>query len=359
MLSDPPTDSLRAQLRALPKVDLHLHLTGCARLPTVIELAEARGVELPADARQDIDTFMTFAHAAPSYAESFRPWRRVLNHLTHLPGVLPRLASELADDLADDGVVYAEVRVSPRLLHASGVLADTLAELDRVRREKHAEVGVDMRFVLGLTREFFIGLAVEDQRSLGAAFAEAADRYRGDAVVGFDLWGNEATAPPGRFAAAFDVIREAGYPLTIHCGEIARSSDVREAVEHLHAARVGHAVRAVDDPSVLRLLRAGNVVVETCLRSNVVTGAVASLASHPIRAMLDAGIDVALGTDNRAIHLTTLTNEYALGLEAGLFSPSELLRMMKVAATRAFASGAAREAIVGATASLDEEAVTG
>jgi adenosine deaminase len=340
--SDP---RLEQYIRSLPKADLHLHLTGCARLDTIRSLVAKYANDLDAYGGA-LEASVTFANPAQSYASSFSPWRLVLNRLTYHPGVLPLIASELAEDLAVDGVVYAEVRVSPRLLYMNGTLTETLAALEVVRKSALRRLGVDMRWILGFTREFFVQSDLKTQLRVADAYLEAAEPYRSDGIVGFDLWGNETLAPPGRFAPVFEVIRHAGYPLTIHAGEIATPTDIEEAVGDLRAVRVGHALSAPKSQRVLAKIRDSGVLVETCLTSNWVTGAFRRLEDHPLRMMAAEGLAVTLGTDNRLVDRTTLSHEYAVALRLGLIAPSRLHPMMMLAPAFAFCSQAERDLLL-------------
>lgn len=323
-------------LNSLPKADLHVHLTGCARISTIRELLHSHGVAVEGHRGPDIQDVLSFDSPAPSYSDSFAPWRLILNRLTHLPGVLPRLARELAEDLARDGVVYAEVRVSPRLIHFDGRLPATLSELDGERRRCRERFGVDMRWILGFTREFFSRSDLQTQRRVTDEILEAAAPYQGNGIVGFDLWGDESSASPAQFAEAFGRVSAAGYPLTIHTGEVAPPSDIEEAVLHLRAARIGHAVTAQQSSPTRALLRDSGVAVETCLTSNWVTGATRDIASHAMRPMLDDGVAVVLSTDNRSTHRTDLTSEYVMALGLGLLKPQELAQMLVAPSHHAF-----------------------
>ena len=155
--------------------------------------------------------------------------------------------------------------------------------------------------------------------------AERAGRAQG--VVGFGLGGDEANGPAAAFAPLFAAVRSAGLGVSIHAGEVtamgeAARDSIRQAIDDCGAARLGHGLAAAADPALLGELSRRRVFVELCPRSNVATGALPSLASHPLRAFLDAGVPCCLNTDDRTLFGLDLRGEYAaaratLGLSGG------------------------------------------
>src|SRR5687767_2627653 len=118
---------LESELRKIPKIDLHAHLSGCVRVSTVRELLDRDGIGLPVKIMSNLQRALSFRFPARSYTASFTPWR-ILNKITQNPKVIRRLVMELAEDFSKDGVVYTELRVSPRLPLLNGDLSDYLGE---------------------------------------------------------------------------------------------------------------------------------------------------------------------------------------------------------------------------------------
>ena len=324
-----PDDTITAQARAMPKVLLHEHLDGGLRPATLIELAQARGVALPADEPAElVQWFSQRAHAGslPAYLEGFGLT------IAAMAGVaaLERVAFEAAEDARLDGCVLAEFRCAPNLWEADGVRAEAAIEA----------------LLAGLRRSVLpSGLIVCALRQHPAReterMAQLALRYRADGVVGFDLAGPEAGHPPSDHAAAFALAHAAGLPITCHAGEADEAARVIEAAR-LGARRIGHGVRLADavagngGQALLDEARTRRLHLEVCVTSNLHTGAAASRAAHPIRALWDAGIELSFHTDSRLLSGVSATSEAASLVREGRFSFAELALMSLRAARASF-----------------------
>lgn len=182
------------------------------------------------------------------------------------------------------------------------------------------------------------GREAADTVDLAADFSDCG-------VVGVDLAGDESLFDAGRYAGALAGAKQAGLGVTVHAGESGEVSHVLEAVRTLGADRIGHGVAAATDRSAMALLAERNVTVEVCLSSNLHTGAVGSLEEHPLRVLDDAGVPLALATDNRFFSDTALSREYELaafesGADRGLIE-----RSVVASADAAFLPEAEREAL--------------
>ena len=328
-------DTITAQARTLPKVLLHEHLDGGLRAATLIELAQARGVALPADEPAAlVQWFSQRAHAGslPAYLQGFGLT------IAAMAGVaaLERVAFEAAEDARLDGCVLAEFRCAPNLWEASSVSAEAAIEA----------------LLAGLRRSTLpSGLIVCALRHHSAAETERTARlavhYRDQGVVGFDLAGPEAGHPPSDHAAAFALARNAGLPITCHAGEADEAMRVIEAAR-LGARRIGHGVRLADalvgtgGQALFDEARARRLHLEVCVTSNLHTGAVASRAAHPIRMLWDAGIDLSFHTDNRLLSGVSATSEAASLVRDGRFSFAELASISQRAAQASFMPEAVR-----------------
>ena len=330
-----PADPLWATLRGMPKVVLHDHLDGGLRVATLIELLKMRGLPLPADDAAGVDAwFQRHAHAGSLavYLEGFALTVQAMA----TPRALARVGFEAAEDALADGAVLAEFRIAPLLFEPHGVSGDAAVQA----------------LLEGLSRSALTsGLIVCSMRELPPSETERAVRlairWHGRGVIGFDLAGAELGHPPGEHARALALARDAGLPLTLHAGEADGAPRVLEAVR-LGARRIGHGVRLVDalhDPALAELLlqvKASGVHLEVCPTSNLHTGAAASIATHPIRALWRAGLSLSFHTDNRLISCITHSGE-ALRLvrEVGL-KPVDLGEMTIQAARHSFMPETAR-----------------
>ena len=322
-------DAIDALAQALPKVLLHEHIDGDLRLSTLIDLARERGLTLPTQDPIELAAwFDRRAHAGslPAYLEGFGLTIAAMAS----PAAMSRVAFEAAEDARTDGCVLAELRCAPNLWEADGISAEAAIEA----------------LLAGLQRSALpTGLIVCALRHHTPAeterVARLAVRYRAQGVIAFDLAGPEFGHPPGEHAGAFAAARDDGLPITCHAGEADEAKRVIEAA-CLGARRIGHGVRLVDalgsiegraliDETIGRRLH-----LEVCVTSNLHTGAAASRASHPIRALFDAGIDLSFHTDNRLISGVSASSEAASLVRESGFTWAELASMSLRAAQASF-----------------------
>ncbi len=298
-----------------PKALLHDHLDGGLRPATIVELAAAAGHVLPTTDPTALGEW--FAAAANSgslerYLETFAHTVAVMQTVDGLH----RVAKECALDLAADGVVYAEVRYAPEQHLERDLTLDQVVEaVDsgfRAGSAEAAELGTPIRIGTLLTAMRHAARSQE--------IAELAVRYRDRGVVGFDIAGAEAGFPPTRHLDAFEYLQRENAHFTIHAGEAFGLPSIWQAIQWCGADRLGHGVRIVDDitgtPPVLGRLAAyvrdKRIPLELCPSSNVQTGAVRSIAEHPIGLLRDLRFRVTVNTDNRLMSGTTMSREMRL-----------------------------------------------
>ncbi|NHC14712.1 adenosine deaminase [Motilibacter deserti] len=319
-MTTPPTPE---QIRLAPKALLHDHLDGGLRAATVLDLARETGYDrLPAQGPAELETWFHEAASSGSlerYLETFAHTVGVMQTV----GALQRVASECAQDLAADGVVYAEVRFAPELHVEEGLALEQVVEavLEGFRLGTQAAAAAGRSVRIGTL------LTAMRHAARSSEIAELAVRYRDAGVVGFDIAGAEAGFPPTRHLDAFEYLRRENAHFTIHAGEAFGLPSIWEALQWCGADRLGHGVRIVDDltvgvdgaPKLGRLaayVRDTRVPLEMCPSSNVQTGAVASVAEHPIGLLRKLGFRVTVNTDNRLMSGTTLSREMALLVDA-------------------------------------------
>jgi adenosine deaminase len=165
---------------------------------------------------------------------------------------------------------------------------------------------------------------------------EKEDFHSRVGVVGFDIAGPEAPFPPLLFRAAYELAGYMHLHKTVHAGESEGPERIWEALDNLGPQRIGHGTSAGRDPELIKRLAADGVVVEVCLSSNLQTGAVDDLRNHPLPRFLDAGVKVALSTDNPTVSSTTLSREYALAMELFGLSEDDVRRLARMACEATF-----------------------
>jgi adenosine deaminase len=296
-------------LHALPKTDLHVHLDGSLRPRTVRELAGGRPVAGHTFATDDDVRAVCVCDEDCTSLEDYLRVFDVTLALLQTEDALARVAYELAEDAHRENVRYLEVRYSPLLHTRKGLDCEAIvAAVERGLARAGRRYGI--RF-----GQIICGIRHID-KTASLALAELAVRWRGRGVVGFDLAGAEKDYPAKDHVAAFQLVRNNNVSVTVHAGEAFGAPSIHQAVHYCGAHRIGHGTHLPEDPDLLQWVNDHRIAVEVCLASNLQTGAIADLASHPLQRFLADGLRVTLNTDNRLVSATTVTDEYALAVAA-------------------------------------------
>jgi adenosine deaminase len=313
-------------LRRWPKAELHVHLDGALRPATMLELARAQRIRLPADTPEALAKAMLVRHAKnlEEYLEKYVITLSVLQ----TRAALERVAYEFVVDVAAEHVRYVEVRYSPLLHRPALTLAEAIeAPLAGIRRAE-AETGTK------------VGLIVCGIRTRPPAesleLARVAAEYRSAGVIAFDLAGAERGHPARDHRAAFEYAAAHGMACTCHAGEGDGPDSIHQALHECGASRIGHGTRIGEDPALLEEVVARKIPLEMCLSSNVHTHTVSQVAEHPFQRYLQQGAVVTLNTDGRLTDGVTLTDEYYLAHAALGLSPDDLARVVLNACESAF-----------------------
>jgi len=331
---DSPLDpELRERLRAAPKVELHLHLDGAMSHPWLLERVRRR-TPAPLTSLDELTARLAF----DTFEAFIRAWVWKCGFLDRYAD-FESLAESVLEALAARGVVHVDASVSPgdyarNSLETAGILEAVLRGGERAT----AASGIGFGLLVDLIRDH--GPAVAERR------LEEITPYRGQGVVGIGLGGSEGPFPPGPFAAVYAEAARRGFHRAVHAGEAAGPASIHEALATLDPERIGHGVRAVEDPALLDRLARTGMPLEVCVTSNVRTGVVASYAAHPLRRLLDAGVRVTLNSDDPTFFGTDLLDEMELCLARLGVSPRELAAMSEHAAAAAFLDDAARARLV-------------
>ena len=307
---------------SVPKAELHVHIEGAATPALVQRIAARNGLRIPDGVIGDDDRFV---------------WRDFLDFLDTYDGATSviRTGEDYRDivyeylvSCAAEGAIYVELTASAD--HAAGVgLSDEehLAALAQGIDDARAETGIEGRIIMSAVRHRGPERALDVARRT----VEAPHPY----VTGFGMGGDEAGFPPGDFADAFAVAREAGLGLTVHAGEWGGPDSVRGGLA-LGVSRLGHGVRAIEDPGLVRELAERGTVLEVCPTSNVVLGLYASYAEHPLPALRAAGVAVTLGSDDPPYWDASIGGEYAVAAEQFGFGDEDLREITRTALRAAF-----------------------
>lgn len=303
------SDDRRQFIDRLPKVELHIHLEGSIP-PSVL-------AQLSGYAGEDLASLYRYA----GFYDFLMAFKKVCLMLRS-PEDFARVTYDLLARLARQNVWYAEIFFSPSIHRRNGLDLDrVLASIDRARLSAQAEFGIEMALLFDNVRQW----GVEEARYV----LDLATAHRAHAVIGIGIGGDEGAAPPELFRELYDDARAAGLHTVAHAGEAAGPAGVWSALRVLKVERIGHGLRAVEDAALLDYLRHEQIPLEVSLTSNVMTGAVATLADHPVRRFFDAGLLVTLNSDDPAMFHTSLTNEYRRLAEHFHFAPAELRRIAR------------------------------
>ena len=315
-------------LLRLPKAHLHLHFTGSMRHTTLLELAERDGITLP-------DALVSQWPPQLSAADE-KGWFRfqrlydVARSVLRTEGDVRRLVREAAEDDVRDGGRWLEIQVDPSGYGGlfGGITAFTDLVLDAVA-DASRETGLGMAVVIAANRTRH----PLDARTLARLAAQYADR----GVVGFGLSNDERRGRTGEFAAAFEIARRADLWAVPHGGELRGPDHIATCLDELHAQRLGHGVRAAEDPVLLDRIVSSGVALEVCPVSNVALGVYPDLGSVPLPDLVAAGATVALGADDPLLFGSQLNAQYATMRAAHNLDDTQLaeLARMSIRASRA------------------------
>lgn len=314
----------------MKKIELHLHLEGAAPPSFIRGLAAEKHVDLSGIfdeqghyAYRDFNEFLRIYEAATS--------------VLHSPQDFARLLAEVLERSAEQGVIYTEVFVSPEFCGGADLAAwrDYLAAMTEIAERMRGQ-GIDSRGIVTAIRHF----GPERAKKSALCAAETA----GDWIAGFGMGGAEAVGAATDYAWSFDCAREAGLGLTCHAGEWGGPESIRQALE-IGVSRIGHGVRAIEDPALVRDLAAHGTVLEICPGSNVALGIYPDWPAHPIARLMDAGVNVTVSTDDPPFFHTSMQQEYNRLADAFGWGEEEFAQINRWAARAAFCDEATREGL--------------
>jgi adenosine deaminase len=355
-----------AFIHAIPKTDLHVHLDGSLRLPTLIELARERRIALPAETEEGLNE-LVFKPSYRDLDEYLKGFTWTLAVMQDAEG-LERAAYELALDNWAEGVRYLEVRFAPQLHMSSDFdFASVMGAVDRGLCRARTEVnrrlvGDEPPFDYGIivcamrffTRSFsryyadlFRTLSFSDPvevfRMASLELARAAVRLRDETdvqIVGFDLAGSEYGYPADEHLEVYEYVHRNFMRKTVHAGEAYGPESIFQAIAKLHADRIGHGLHLFDEhmirseavrdrkayiQNLVNYIAENRTTIEVCLTSNLQTSpALKRIGDHSLKKMLDHRMSVTLCTDNRLVSHTTVTRELELALSSFDIPPDQL-----------------------------------
>ncbi len=314
----------------LPLIDLHRHLDGTMRLETILDLGRRHGVELPAADVEGLRPHVVVDGAEPDLMSFIGRFRWLVGVLAD-GSACRRLAYENVVDAQREGLDHVELRFSPWFMAQPHGLDPTAVVAAVVEGFEAAVADTGMSAVLIGTLSRTYGLEA-CWRELEAHLSCS------EQLAAIDLAGDEGKFPAARFTRHFARARDAGLQVTVHAGEAAGPESVWSAIRDLGAVRIGHAVRAVEDPALLDFMAERRIGVEANLTSNLQTSTVASYELHPVKTLLEHGILATLNTDDPTISGIDLEHEYRVAAPLAGLSREQIRRAQANAVEIAFLS---------------------
>ena len=320
----PPNPPRVRDVSELPKAHLHLHFTGSMRPTTLLELADKHGVRLP----ETLTEALGRGESPKLRATDERGWFRfqrlydAARSCLQEPEDIQRLVREAAEEDLKDGSGWLEIQVDPTSYapRLGGLIPALEIILDAVETTVR-DTGIGMRVLVAANRMRH----PLDARTL----ARLAVRYAERGVVGFGLSNDERRGMARDFDRAFAIARDGGLLSAPHGGELTGPASVRDCLDDLEADRIGHGVRAAEDPRLLKRLADRQVTCEVCPASNVALGVYEKPEDVPLRTLFEAGVPMALGADDPLLFGARLAAQYEIAREHHGFTDAQLAELAR------------------------------
>ncbi|RWQ56932.1 adenosine deaminase [Mesorhizobium sp.] len=314
------------------KAELHCHIEGAAAPELVIRQAQKYGKDASPYIQDGSFVWHDFTSFLAAYDFSSDLFRTEEDYA--------RLADHYLTSLARDGAIYSEIFTSPDHAGKAGLspkaYTDALGE--GMARAK-AKTGIEGRMI------------VTGVRNAGVESIEQAARFAARCghplVTGFGVAGDERIGDLEDYVRAFEIAREAGLGITVHAGELMGWQSVKAALDHIRPARIGHGVRAIENPDLVRRIADEGVVLECCLSSNIALKVFDSFADHPFPALLAAGCKVTLNSDDPPYFRTSLKREYDIAAEHFSMNDKALAAVTRTAIDAAFVDRKTKAMLLG------------
>lgn len=322
----------------LPLTDIHRHLDGNIRAQTILDLGRQFNLSLPAQSLEALTPHVQVTQNEPDLVSFLSKLDWGVKVLASLDACR-RVAFENIEDAARNGLHYVELRFSPgymamtHQLPVAGVVEAVIAGV----REGCNAFPVEARLIGIMSRTFGESACLQELEALLA--------HR-DQITAIDLAGDELGFPGSLFLSHFNRARDAGWHITVHAGEAAGPESIWQAIRELGAERIGHGVKAVEDPALMAFLAEQRIGIESCLTSNIQTSTVPSLAQHPLKTFLEQGVLASINTDDPAVQGVDIIHEYNVAAPQAGLSREQILQAQINGLDIAFLSEAEKTALI-------------
>lgn len=305
-------------------VDLHLHLDGAISVESAKDLAKLQGVAIP-ESDEELLKMLRVSEDCHNLNEFLEKFDFPCSLIQTYEGVR-RATSNLLNELKAQGVMYAEIRFAPQLCTNQGMTQD---EVVQAAIEGINDVdGIIAQLILCCMRG-------EGNDDANIENINVAAKYLGKGVCAADLAGAEALFTTDKYANLFAYAKEKGVPFTLHAGEADGPESVREAIDY-GASRIGHGVRSIEDPKLVKLLAEKKIPLEICPNSNVCTAIYPNIEDVPVRQLMEAGIIVTINTDDPSVVGTDINKEFNDSIKAFNLTKDEVKQLLINSVNSAF-----------------------
>jgi adenosine deaminase len=320
-----------------PLIDLHRHLDGNIRATTIWQLAQQHNIALP---ETTFDAFIPHVQIQNSESDLLAFLRKLDWGVAVLRTLddCKRIAYENVEDAYNAGIHYAELRFSPYYMAMKNnlVVEDVVAAVIDGINSACKVFDVKINLIGILSRTFGVEKC---QAELDALLSHKTD------LVAIDLAGDEYNFPGELFVEHFKQVRNAELNITVHAGEAAGPESIWQAINGLHAQRIGHGVACRHDDRLMDYMLKNDIAIESCLTSNYQTGTIKDISTHPIQGFLARGLLVTLNTDDPGVQAVELKHEFALAREQLLFTDQQIAQLQHNALAASFLSDSEKHAL--------------
>lgn len=279
--------------------DIHLHLDGSLSSKVIIEVAKEEGIKLPSYCPCKLNKYLRVPKNCKSLNEYLTRFD-LPNLVLQTRNGLKKCSLDLLKRLSKQGLKYCEIRMAPQLSTAQGLTQKEVVEtlVETFKEQKYLKANLILCLMRG-----------ENTHKANMETIEVAKEFYGNVVVAIDLAGAEALFGNEMFQEEFKFAQKYKLPYTIHAGEASNASSVKSAIE-LGASRIGHGIHSIEDKNVVELLKKRQICLEICPKSNLDTKAINSYEELPLKQLKQAGVMVAINTDDMTVSNTELWKEY-------------------------------------------------
>ena len=311
------SDRLEKFILEIPKVELHLHLEGAIPLETLFGFIQRRGDNKSIRNLENLKKHLVYSN----FTQFLKIWLWKNSFITEYED-FEELAYQVLQSLSQQNVKYVEAFYSPRdftfrnkRLSASGITESLI----KGKKRAFNDFGIRSELIVDLVRNYGPRMAMN-------LLKELTD-YLGQGLIGIGLGGSEKSFPAGLFAKVYQEARKRGFQLTAHAGEADGAKSIWAALDELGAERIGHGLRAYEDPQLINYLGEKQIPLEMCVVSNIKTQVCKSFKEHPVRNYFKEGLMVTINSDDPTMFDTSITNEYLVLIQKFEFSLEEIRKV--------------------------------